>query len=141
MQRRLLRKDIQSRRRRVLIVDLIINLGLLCVIKYTDFILSGVSSILSKFGMDWSKEFNFILPLGISFYTFMLVGYILDVYWKRYRAETNYFKLALFSMYFPHIVQGPIGRYNKLAPQFFADHPFDYDRVTKGFQLILMGLL
>ena len=112
---------------------------MLCVIKYTDFILSGVSTILSKFGMDWSKEFNFILPLGISFYTFMLVGYILDVYWKRYRAETNYFKLALFSMYFPHIVQGPIGRYNRLAPQFFADHPFDYNRVTKGFQLILWG--
>lgn len=128
-----------KQRRRVLVVDFIINLGLLCVIKYTDFILSGVSTILSKFGMDWSKEFNFILPLGISFYTFMLVGYILDVYWKRYRAETNYFKLALFSMYFPHIVQGPIGRYNRLAPQFFADHPFDYNRVTKGFQLILWG--
>ena len=42
-------------------------------------------------------------------------------------------------MYFPHIVQGPIGRYNKLSPQFFKDHPFDYDRVTKGFQLILWG--
>ena len=52
-----------KQRRRVLVVDFIINLGLLCVIKYTDFILSGVSTILSKFGMDWSKEFNFILPL------------------------------------------------------------------------------
>ena len=69
----------------------------------------------------------------------MVVGYILDIYWKRYRAETNYLKLALFTMYFPHIVQGPIGRYNKLAPQFLEDHPFDYDRVTKGFQLILWG--
>lgn len=92
--------------------------------KYTDFILSGVSSVLGRFGLDWSKEFNFVLPLGISFYTFMVVGYILDIYWKRYRAETNYFKLALFTMYFPHIVQGPIGRYNKLSPQFFKDHPF-----------------
>ena len=55
--------------------------------------MSGVSSVLGRFGLDWSKEFNFVLPLGISFYTFMVVGYILDIYWKRYRAETNYFKL------------------------------------------------
>lgn len=65
-----------KQRRKVLVVDFIINLGLLCVIKYTDFILSGVSSILSKFGMDWSKEFNFILPLGISFIHLCL----LDIY-------------------------------------------------------------
>lgn len=133
------KKRFTKRRKRILLLDFAINLGILCVIKYADFILSGVSSVLGKFGLDWSKEFNFVLPLGISFYTFMVVGYILDIYWKRYRAETNYLKLALFTMYFPHIVQGPIGRYNKLAPQFLEDHPFDYDRVTKGFQLILWG--
>jgi D-alanyl-lipoteichoic acid acyltransferase DltB (MBOAT superfamily) len=69
----------------------------------------------------------------------MVVGYILDVYWKRYRAETNIFKFTLFTVYFPHILQGPIGRYNRLSVQFFADHKFDYDRITKGFQLILWG--
>jgi D-alanyl-lipoteichoic acid acyltransferase DltB (MBOAT superfamily) len=133
------KKKYTGKRKRILLLDFLVNLGLLCVIKYTDFILSGVSLFLGKFGVDWSKEFNFVLPLGISFYTFMLVGYILDVYWKRYKAETNYFKLALFSVYFPHIVQGPIGRYNRLSEQFFQDHSFDYDRVTKGFQLILWG--
>lgn len=133
------RKKFSKRRLRFLLLDFAINLGLLCVIKYTDFILSGVSQVLGKFGLDWSREFNFVLPLGISFYTFMLVGYILDVYWKRYRAESNYFKLALFTTYFPHIVQGPIGRYNKLAPQFFVEHPFNYERVTKGLQLMLWG--
>lgn len=99
------KKRFTKRRKRILLLDFAINLGILCVIKYTDFILSGVSSVLGRFGLDWSKEFNFVLPLGISFYTFMVVGYILDIYWKRYRAETNYFKLALFTMYFPHIVQ------------------------------------
>lgn len=133
------KKRFANRRKRFLILDFIINIGLLCVIKYTDFILSGVSAVLAKAGLDWSKEFNFVLPLGISFYTFMVVGYILDVYWKRYKAETNYFKLALFSIYFPHVVQGPIGRYNKLSPQFFTEHPFDYERVTKGLQLMLWG--
>lgn len=134
-----LKKKYGTKKKLVLVLDLLITLGLLCVIKYTDFILSGVSSVLARYGIDWSKEFNFILPLGISFYTFMVVGYILDVYWKRYRAEKNFFKLALFTVYFPHIIQGPIGRYNKLSGQFFKEHPFDYDRVAKGAQLILWG--
>jgi len=133
------KKKYTGKRKRVLFLDLLINLGMLCVIKYTDFFLAEVSQVLAKFGIDWSKEFNFVLPLGISFYTFMVVGYILDVYWKRYSAENNYFKLALFAVYFPHIVQGPIGRYDRLSKQFFKDHPFSYDRVTKGFQLILWG--
>lgn len=138
-EKKIFKKKYAKKRKRVLLLHFIINLGLLCVIKYTDFILSGVSSVLGRFGLDWSKEFNFILPLGISFYTFMVVGYILDVYWKRYKAETNFFKLALFTVYFPHIVQGPIGRYNKLSETLFQDNPFDYDRVTKGAQLILWG--
>lgn len=134
-----IKKKFTSSRKRWLILDFLINIGMLCVIKYTDFALSGVSSILSNFGIEWSKEFNFVLPLGISFYTFMSIGYILDIYWKRYEAEKNVFKYALFTTYFPHIVQGPIGRYNKLAPQFFSRHKFDYDRVTKGIQLMLWG--
>ena len=74
------KKRFTKRRKRILLLDFAINLGILCVIKYTDFILSGVSSVLGRFGLDWSKEFNFVLPLGISFYTFMVVGYILDIY-------------------------------------------------------------
>lgn len=122
-----------------LILDLLVNIGMLAIIKYTDFALTGVSAVLAKYGIDWSKEFNFVLPLGISFYTFMTIGYILDVYWKRYEAEKNPFKMLLFATYFPHIMQGPIARYNKLMPQFKENHKFDYDRVTKGLQLMLWG--
>ena len=107
-EKKAIKKHYTKRRKRWLILDFLINIGMLCVIKYTDFALAGVSSLLAQFGMDWSKSFGFVLPLGISFYTFMAVGYILDVYWKRYRAETNVLKLALFTSYFPHIVQGPI---------------------------------
>lgn len=134
-----LKKKYARRKKRWLLLDLLINIGLLAVIKYTDFALSGISHVLSGFGLDWHKELKFVLPLGISFYTFMLVGYVLDVYWKRYKAETNFFKLSLFAIYFPHILQGPIGRYNRLSEQFFKDHPFSYDRVCKGAQLILWG--
>lgn len=133
------KKKYTGKRKRLLLLDFLINLGLLCVIKYTDFALTGVSALLKNFGLNWSKEFNFVLPLGISFYTFMSIGYILDIYWKRYKAETNVFKFATFVTYFPHIVQGPIGRYNKLSEQFVQKHKFDYDKVTKGAQLILWG--
>lgn len=132
------KKKLTSKRKHVLWVVFIVVIGLLAVIKYTNFALTSISSIFNLTN-DWSDKFKFVLPLGISFYTFMLVGYILDVYWKRYAAEKNFFKLALFSVYFPHVIQGPIGRYDRLSVQFFADHPFDYDRVTKGFQLILWG--
>lgn len=134
-----LKKKYTRHRKLWLILDFLINIGLLCVMKYTDFALSGVTEILAKYGIEWSKEFNFVLPLGISFYTFMSVGYILDIYWKRYQAEKNIFRYALFQIYFPHILQGPIARFNKLAPQFKGVHKFDYDRVTKGFQLMLWG--
>lgn len=134
-----IKKQFTAKRKVWLLLDLVINLGMLCVIKYMDFALRGMSAVLAKFGVDWSKSVSFVLPLGISFYTFMTVGYILDVYWKRYRAEKNILKLALFTSYFPHIVQGPIGRYNKLAEQFNQRHKFDYDRVKKGLLLMLWG--
>lgn len=138
-QKKKIKKKYTSKRKRYLLLDFAINIGLLCVVKYMDFALTGVTSVLSHYGIEWSKHFGFVLPLGISFYTFMSVGYILDIYWKRYRAETNLFKYTLFTTYFPHIIQGPIARYNKLAPQFTEKHRFDYDRVTKGIQLMLWG--
>lgn len=134
-----IKKKYTRKRKAYLILDFIINIGILCVVKYTNFALSGVSAILANYGIDWSRQFSFVLPLGISFYTFMSIGYILDVYWKRYEAEKNVLHFGLFCIYFPHILQGPIARYNKLAPQLFVNHKFDYDRVTKGFQLMLWG--
>ena len=134
-----LRKEYTAKRKRWLLLDLFINIGILATIKYLDFFLQGVTGILARFGIEWSKTFAFVLPLGISFYTFMVVGYILDIYWKRYKAEKNFFKLFLFTSYFPHITQGPISRYNKLAPQFLGVHRFDYDRLCKGLQLMLWG--
>ena len=80
-----------------------------------------------------------IVPLGISYYTFSTVGYVLDVYWKRYPAEKNFFRYLLYVCYFPHILQGPIARYDKLGVQFREPHYFDYRRVCFGVQLILWG--
>ncbi len=134
-----LKKTVTVKCRRWLLLDLLINLGLLGVMKYLNFALRGVSALLQTAGIHWEKQFSLILPLGISFYTFMLVGYILDIFWRRYPAEKSFRKFLLYTIYFPHITQGPISRYNKLAPQLDEAHPFDYDRVAKGFQLLLWG--
>lgn len=80
-----------------------------------------------------------IVPLGISYYTFSSIGYLLDVYWRRYDAEKNFLKYLLYLLYFPHILQGPIPRYNKLSPQLIEGHSFDYKRICFGLQLMLWG--
>lgn len=81
-----------------------------------------------------------MLPLGISYYTLQAAGYIIDVYRGKYRATDNFFKLALFLSFFPQIVEGPIGRYDLLAEPLYSGHSFDYDRFTKGLQLMAWGL-
>lgn len=99
---------------------LVINFGILAVIKYYGFTVDNINALLSGvFHMNVGlKRFDFLLPLGISFYTFQSMGYIIDMYQGKYKADRNLFKFALFVSYFPQILQGPIGRYNRLAHQF-----------------------
>lgn len=80
-----------------------------------------------------------LVPLGISYYTFSSVGYLLDIYWKKASFEPNFLKLLLCMAYFPHIVQGPIGRYDKLLKQFDALPKPEYRRICFGLQRMLWG--
>jgi len=82
---------------------------------------------------------SFIFPIGISYYSFSLISYVADIYWKKDVAETNYFKLLLFTLYFPKILQGPIARHRTLAPQLNKGHHFSYVEVCYGMQLMLWG--
>lgn len=82
---------------------------------------------------------RFVFPIGISYYTFSAISYLLDVYRRKDRAETNYLKLLCFLVYFPKILQGPISRHNLLAPQLFAGHKFSYQNFCFGMQLVLWG--
>jgi len=79
------------------------------------------------------------LPLGISFYLFQTMGYVVDVYRGSVPAEGNFFRLLLFSSYFPQLIQGPISRYSRLAPQLFGQHAFDGKQVSFGAQRMLWG--
>lgn len=82
---------------------------------------------------------NILLPMGISFYIFQSMGYVLDVYRGSVKAEKNPFKLALFVSYFPQLVQGPISKFDQLAPQLCTEHPYDGKQVSFGLQRMLWG--
>ena len=81
-----------------------------------------------------------ILPLGMSFYTFQSIGYLIDVYRGDVKAERNFWHYALFVSYFPQIIQGPINRFDKLQHQFFQRHEFDFVQIRSGLWLFLWGL-
>ena len=86
-----------------------------------------------------SVFFTWIIPIGISYYTLSLIGYLADVYWKKEHAEKNFFKLLLFTLYFPKILEGPISKHRILGSQLIEGHKFDYNRFCFGLQRIIWG--
>lgn len=82
---------------------------------------------------------SFFVPLGISYYTMSLVGYLADVYWKKEKAEKNLFRLALFALYFPKILEGPISKHRLWAKQLSEPHSFDYTQFCHGLQRMVWG--
>lgn len=129
----------KKKRFTILTVGLLLGFGLLAVLKYTAFATEGINSLLSLFGAKRLKVPSLLLPLGISFYTFQSMGYLIDVYRKKARAERNLAKLALFVSFFPQIVQGPISRFDRLAPQLFAQRKFNPILFRQGLLRILYG--
>lgn len=133
------RLNIQHTKRLILAVGLIICFGFLIALKYFNFLWGQVFSI---FGIaEKAPRIDIALPLGISFYTLQATSYIIDVYRGKYAAEKNFFKVALFVMFFPQMIQGPIGRFNQLGPQLFEGRKFDFLRLKMGLQLMLWGLM
>lgn len=114
---------------------IILNVGMLAFTKYFNFVGESVSAITG----GTFTALDIIVPLGISFYTFQSTGYLIDVYRGMYEPQKNPMKYALFILFFPQIMQGPIGRYNDLAPQLFEPCKFDYDRLKSGLVRMLWG--
>ena len=125
-----------------LIIGIIGNVLVLILMKYLNFITGNINSLINLFGSDFQFRLNrWILPLGISFFTFQAISYIVDVYWDKYEAETNFFKFAIFMSYFPKIMQGPIIRYGEMKDEFFSEKSFDYVRFTNGAKRMAYGYL
>lgn len=134
------KSGIKKRQWRALLIGLFINLGILAAAKYTNFAIYNVNMTLGLLGSE--RQFGFLdiaLPMGISFYTFQALGYIIDVYRGTSKAERNPFKFALFVSFFPQLVQGPISRFEDLSKTLYAEHAFNAKTVSFGLQRILWG--
>lgn len=119
-----------------LIICLINNLGILFYFKYANFFIQEYNSIFNK---D-QNLLNLIIPIGISFYTFHGISYVIDIYRKRISPEKNYIQYALFVSYFPLLVAGPIERATHLLPQINSLKKFNYNQAKEGVKLIIYGL-
>lgn len=118
----------------ILIPALCLVVGVLAYCKFAEMLWDALWQAFALY-ISW----DVIVPLGISYYTFSSVGYLLDVYWRKAGHIRNYFKFFLCVLYFPQIVQGPITRYSRLERELFQEHGFDYKQVCFGIQLMLYG--
>ena len=124
-------KNISLRKQKMfLTIVLFINFGILAVLKYTNMFIVTFTTF---------NTVDFILPMGISFYTFQSIGYMIDVYRGVADAEKNPFRYALFVSFFPQLVQGPISRWNDLKKSLFESHVFSWVNIQYGFERILWG--
>lgn len=133
-----IKEKTKRKTKRILLLGVIFDLGILLVLKYYNFFAGVSNSLLQYIGVEL-PNFRFLLPLGISFYTLQAVSYMTDVYRGKYEPDQHLGKFMLFMSYFPQIVQGPIARHNQLAHQLYESHIFDYKRVMFGIQLMLWG--
>lgn len=139
-QKKAFKNKLKVRKRLIMALCLILNFGILAFLKYYNFFAGSLNDILGSFGAGFSAPtLKLFLPLGISFYTFQSMGYIVDVYREKTVPQRNPFKFLLFVSFFPQIIQGPISNYEQLAPQLFEGHDFDFTRFKHGAQLILWG--
>ncbi|MGR3855014.1 MBOAT family O-acyltransferase [Chryseobacterium indologenes] len=123
-----------------LTLSIVINLGFLGFFKYYNFFIESFADLLSGMGFKvniWLL--NVILPVGISFYTFHGLSYVIDVYKKRIRAERSFIDYAVFVSYFPLLVAGPIERATHLLPQIQKKRTFSYEQAADGMRQILWG--
>lgn len=134
------RAAVQKRIKRVMLLGVVINLGILVVVKYTNFAIWNMNYLLSLAGENDALAYvGWLLPLGISYYTLQALGYLLDVYHGTEKAEKNPFKMLLFLSFFPQVVQGPVSRFGKLKESLFAEHTWSLQRVCRGLERMLWG--
>lgn len=118
-------------------------LGLLplLVFKYYNFLNDSLTGVLEAAGLHFALHgLNWAIPVGISFFTFQAVGYLLDVYHKRISAEKDFLDFALFVGFFPQVASGPISKASELLPQIKSTHTFRYEQCRDGLKLLLWGM-
>jgi alginate O-acetyltransferase complex protein AlgI len=135
------RSVIPARRKLFLVLGLVLELGMLFVFKYWGFLSDSLGTLLGWLGLDYSiPVWQTRFPVGISFYAFQMVGYLIDVYRGKLEPERHLGMMSLFALFFPQLVAGPIERAGSLLPQFRVRHSLSASRVSDGLRLALWGL-
>jgi len=127
---------VDANRRLLLVISLIINFGLLFTFKYLVFMNNTLCYLFTDYPV---REFDIILPIGISFYTFQAAAYTIDVYKGIVKPQSNFFKFSLFITFFPQLVAGPIERSKKLMPQLFEQKKLSLENICAGCKWITIG--
>lgn len=123
-----IKEKYKRKRRMIMFAVLIFNFGILAYLKYWNDI----------FGRE--NMLGLVLPLGISFYTFITMGYLLDIYNEKYASEKNFAKFMLFVSFFPQMIQGPINRFDHMREQFFAEHKASFEQLERAIYRLFYGL-
>lgn len=130
----------ENGRKVILAVAIVINFSVLFWFKYLNFFCYTFNQIFLRFAINFQwPEFDILLPVGISFFTFQAVGYVIDVYRRDVACEKNFLRYALFVSFFPQLVAGPIERSGNLIHQLGEEHRFDWNRVKDGLLLMMWG--
>ncbi|MDO8521035.1 MAG: MBOAT family O-acyltransferase [bacterium] len=129
-----------ARRKLLLIASIVGNLGILFVFKYFNFFNANIAILADAIDWNYSIEsLKLILPIGLSFHVFQSLSYVIEVYRKNFKAERHIGVYALYVLFFPQLVAGPIERPQRLLPQLHLEHSFDRERVMDGLTLMLWG--
>ena len=137
----LMKTDNPSRRKAWLILSLLVNLGFLAFFKYGAFFMENFQTMLGWAGLSYdAPEWDILLPMGISFYTFQTLSYTLDLYKKRIKPAKTFLDFALYVTFFPQLVAGPIVRSDELVPQFYEPKKANTHQFLLGLLLLTIGL-
>lgn len=135
----LLIEKVRKKKTTIFLIVLII-LSQLIVLKYTNLFGTSLEVIITMLKGTFSWEnVHYLAPLGVSYYTLIMIGYVVDVYRGAVKAQKNIFKCALFMIYFPQLVSGPITRYETMEKELYKKHRFNYDTFVKALVRILWG--
>ena len=137
----LIEKTQGKKRKLFLLASLFANIGVLAIFKYYNFIFENLSSIIATFQITAPlPALKIILPIGLSFHTFQAMSYTIEVYRGNQKAEKHFGIYALYVLFYPQLVAGPIERPQNLIHQFYVPHKFDFEKFKQGFTMITFGL-
>lgn len=139
--RKQIRAKVKHRKKIIVLIYMVVNLGILLVLKYFNFFSITTANLLNLFGAHTAPLLlKMAVPLGISYYTLQALSYVIDVFRGKYKAEKNIFKLSLFIAFFPQLHEGPFGRYDALMPQMCSGKPITLNQLYSCVGKLLWGL-